>query len=170
LTRISAYLKAHPEANTLADGMAPAEASPAKLMVAPDAARKNARSPGGPGGSPLQNMLSTLDELNIALNEFINPTTIPTGSKSPIMGDLGGLRKTLIDDLVQANADVLAGINYANGSDVPPATPAPAVQPTKAGVTEDDSGNGARLPSAIAGLALSEESAGTTLTASILLR
>jgi hypothetical protein len=165
LTQATAYIKAHPDANALATGPAPAETSKVSLTVAPEAAR-GARAGRG-GVSPQTNMIEALDALNAALNEFMNPTS--SSYHGPVMGDLGGFRQKIMDDIVQTNTDVLAGINYANGSGVP-ATPAPAAQPNKAGVTEDDSGNGARLPSAIAGLALSEESAGTTLTASILLR
>jgi hypothetical protein len=150
LTQAAAYLKAHPEANALTNGPAPAETSKVSFAVAPAAVR-GAR--GTRGGIPLQtNMLEALDALNAALNEFINPTT--SGYHGPVMGDLGGFRPKIMDDISQANTDVLAGINYANGSGVP-ATPAPAAQPTKAAVTEDDNGQDPRLSSAIAGLALS---------------
>ncbi len=151
LTQAAAYIKAHPEANALANGPAPAETSKVSFTVAPAAVR-GAR--GTRGGVPLQtNMIEALDALNAALNEFMNPAG--SDYHGPVMGDLGGFRQKIMDDLVQANTDVLAGINYANGSGVPPATPAPAAQPIKAAVSADDNGTDPRLSSAIAGLALS---------------
>jgi hypothetical protein len=153
LTQATAYVKAHPEANALANGPAPAETAPAKFTVAPPTAR-GARA--GGGGAAQTNMLTALDALNAALNEFMNP--VGSSYHGPIMGDLGGFRQTIMADISQANADVLGGINYANGSGVP-AVPAPASTsaptPKPTADTEDDHGNDPRLPSAIVGLALS---------------
>ncbi len=125
LANAAQYVKAHPDANALASGPAPAGTVLEKIMVMPAAAR----GPGGTrSGAVVQtNMITAFDSLNAALNEFIIPTA--PDYKGPIMGDFGGIRAKIIADLERANTNVLAGINYANGvirNPAPSAATAPA--------------------------------------------
>ncbi|HTB62804.1 MAG TPA: hypothetical protein VK737_04370 [Opitutales bacterium] len=120
----TAYLKAHADENKLATGPAPADSSAPGFAKIPG--NVNSRRPGGTRGDTAQtNMIAAVDSLNAALNELLNSSA--TSSQPPILGDLGGYRKKLLDDINQANTDVLAGIATGNGQTVtPPMPPAPA--------------------------------------------
>lgn len=93
LKKAQDFLQAHSEAGTLAAGPTLPETSMVLPVIVPNH--------GGSGGNP--QMEAAIRALNEALAEV---------QKTPV-GAKGGLRDIVMEDIGQANADVVAGINFA---------------------------------------------------------
>jgi len=100
------YIKAHPEANALAVGPAPADTTMVYLARLPAYIDRN---PLGRFTNPAA--VEALDALNGALCELTNNP--PGGPPGPVLGDLGGSRNRIILALVQVAADIVAGLDYS---------------------------------------------------------
>jgi hypothetical protein len=102
------WLKAHPEANALPPGPAPAEASVIRPVTIPAS-----------DNIPGLNLLAAVEALNTALGQLLNDPA--PAAKTPVLGDLGGHRQKIMAALGRANDGVLALIRAANPPTVPPA-------------------------------------------------
>ncbi len=118
VTEALAYVKAHPEINSLPTGPVSAEASAAD----PVQSLQNVAIPAKPAsGFPW--MWRAWTALNTALSDLANNTA--TDYRGPIVGDLGGYRVKIIADIGLARADVVAAFNFVNVKSGTPAPPAP---------------------------------------------
>ena len=132
LTEAFAFLKAHPELNTLPAGPAPAES----VTVHPVTIPSGNRVPG-------VNLLAAVETLNTALGQFLNNPA--PDAHTPVIGELGGFREKIKADIGRAAGDVLAIIRASNPANpVNPAArradgalpPAPAPSPSAAAETK----------------------------------
>jgi hypothetical protein len=98
----SAYVKAHPEINTLPAG--PASATDTRLAAFTIIPTGN-RVPG-------LNLIAAVDSLNAATNQLINNPA--PNYHGPVLGDIGGSRAKIIADISKTGSDILAAINSAN--------------------------------------------------------
>ncbi len=95
------FLAAHPELNALPAGPAPAETSLARPVTLTQSGR-------GASSAPGVNLLTALEALNLALNEFLNnPSPTYTG---PVIGSLDGHREKIMADLAAAATAVAVTI------------------------------------------------------------
>ncbi len=95
------WLKANPKENALPNGPAPTEPP----SVRPASLPAGERTPG-------VNLLTALEGLNLALNEFVN-NPAPT-YRGPVIGALGGHREKIMADIGAASSAVIASIRTAN--------------------------------------------------------
>ncbi len=129
LTAALAYLDSHPEADALASGPAAPETSATRrAKLPPGEPRFNFGGPTGPP-DPLQYKAlnyRTISSLNTIVGWLLNNPA--PDYHGPVLGDLGGYRAKILDDLGRALADTLAGIDFvtANG---PPADASPVTKP-----------------------------------------
>jgi hypothetical protein len=93
-----AWLKVHPEADTLPNGPAPAE----KLSVRPLAL-------GSLSSAPSLNYLTALEGLNVALNQLLNNPDL--AYRGPVLGALGGYRGKIMDAIGESAVAVREAIH-----------------------------------------------------------
>ncbi len=144
-----AYLKDHPEADKL-DATQGSTTSP--IAAFPDIPAYD-RTAQGTYRSPA--MVDALVPLKAALQALVNG---PTGGAGTGLGDLGGYRDKITNDLVQAGNDIVAGMDYnyrVYSPSTNPATPPRAGRGVAAagrGNANANRGNGNRGTGAAAGL------------------
>jgi len=132
ITAATSYLDTHPNANILLAGPA-ASANP---VVPPASIPDFDRTTFGGDKSP--NMVIPLTDFNVALRQFARPDSAST---DPIPGDLGGYRDKIIQDLTQASAQIIAGMDYSRrhpARSIPAARAAPAISPDSSTPTQSD--------------------------------
>ncbi len=127
LSAAQAYLKEHPEQDPLTPGTPPTD----KQKFSPAAVPSFEILPTGAKRSP--NIDNAIDDLNAALLIFMDT---PKGQPSVLvlLGDLDGNRDKIMADINQANADILAALNFAharNGGAAPAASAPAATAPAK---------------------------------------
>jgi hypothetical protein len=93
-----AWLQAHPEADKLPGGPAPAET----LQVRPLAL-------GTLSTAPSLNFLTALEGLNVALNQLLNNPD--PAYRGPVLGALGGFREKIMDDIGESAVALREAIN-----------------------------------------------------------
>jgi len=115
LAEATAYLSAHPEADKLLSGPAGPEPSAVRRVTVPPPVQAGRMG----GAFPLS--LNTANSLNTALGWLLNHSD--PNYRGPVLGDLGGYRAKIMDDLGQALEHTLAGVAYSGIANVPGQNP-----------------------------------------------
>jgi hypothetical protein len=118
-----AYVRAHPEANTLANGPAPKDEPKVPMLPRLTDAIY-----------PRMDYVQAVDAVSVALDALVNNPS--PDYRGPVLGDLGGHRAKLIAAIAQVGADLSNGIAYnhatrGGSTGIIPisATPAPPPDP-----------------------------------------
>jgi hypothetical protein len=120
LTAAVAYLDAHPEADALTRGPAGPEPSTVHPAAIPPYVRWGTAAP--------KLVSARVTSINGMLVWLQNNTT--SGFHGTALGDIGGYRGKILDDLGQTLADIQAGIDFTAQD---PTAPVPATLPTRRG-------------------------------------
>ena len=99
-----AFLQAHPEANPLPNGPAPAESAAAHPIALPRGEHV-----------PDINLLTALEGLNVALNQLLNNPA--SDYHGPVLGALNGFREKIVADIGTGSAAVFAAIRAAGAAE-----------------------------------------------------
>jgi hypothetical protein len=104
----TAYVQSHPDLLPMLANRPAQETSPVKVVEVPSYAIRY--GPKSAAQAPKLNA-ETLSAVNNAVESLLNDS--PTNPQGPYFNDLGGFRVKILDDLAQAQADILAGIDVA---------------------------------------------------------